>query len=440
MRSALTFITLAMTSALALAAPERYTLDNGATVVLDPTPDTGVVAIIAAYDTGFLDDPAALPQAAHLVEHLRCTSATESWDAGVSFVRLNELGGANAETLASLTYYDMILPSNHLELGLRVEQERLSSLRVTREDIAREGPRAGAELAGVDAHPQRLVGKFALMAIAQGWTHNAAHVNLQTALGQAPIGDLRPSLTRHTPQSLTLLVVGDFDINDAKGHIANTIGALPRAEAPPPAPTIDWDAQPALRQMTWDAKTRVVIISCEAPEELAHRAVLSGLGAVALMTCNSVPGVLSLHTSGRTAPVGPTPFHVQAAIDDDANPDEVIEALHERLDAIAKNAALYRSQLLAMLTEQPRLNADQMRTQVQALARMRSMSEQQAMGLAMGNSALQSLFRDHAGGSEAREALKNLSAEQCRKIAAELLARDKRRVTVLSPRTRAPSP
>ncbi len=422
------------------AEPERFTLDNGVRVVLNHVDDAGSIAVIAAYDTGFSSDPAGAPQAAHLAEHLRCTSATESWDAGVSFARLNERGGANAETLASLTYYDMILPSDGLALALRVESERLGSLRITREDIAREGPRAAAELAGADQSPQRFVGKFALMALIQGWTHNATHVNLMTALEQTPIGTLRPVLDRHAPQSLTLIITGEFDPAEARQRINATLAALPRTEAPPALAPIDWQQQPQTRRMTWDSTTTVVAIACPAPADPVERAVLTGLGFVAHMTSNSVEGVLSLHTSGQTAPVGAIPFHVLAAIDDNADPQAVIDALHDRLDAIIKNVPLYKSQLTMILREPPRMNADQLRAQVQAIARMQSITEQDAMGLALGNMALQSLMRERAGGDAIADAIDALTPEQLRDIAARSLARDQRRVTILSPRTPAPRP
>ncbi len=430
---------LGLVVACASAQPERFVLDNGATVVLDDIPGAGRVAIIAAYDTGFISDPAGLPQAAHLSEHLRCTSATDSWESGQSFARLNELGSANAETLASLTYYDFTLPPEQLGLGLRVEAERLSSLRVTAADIQREGPRAAAELTGVDSHPQRLVGKFALMAIAQGWTHNAGHVNLRTALGRAPIGALRPGLERHAPQSLTLVLVGDFDPAEATRLIADSVGAVPRADPLAQPPAIDWDAQPALRRMTWDASTRVVAIACSAPDDAAQRTLLTGLGMVAHMTCTNVPGVLSLHTSGQTAPVGPTPFHVVAAIDDDADPQRVINDLHDRLDAMIKNSALYRSQLVMTLSDPP-MDAKQLKSQVQALARMRSMSEEHAMGMALGNMALQSLMRERAGGDRMGQAIRQMSADQLRNAASGALGREHRRVTILSPRAPDPRP
>ncbi len=434
MRSAIYTVGLAVVCALAPAEPERFALDNGATVVLDAVPGSERVAIIAAYDTGFISDPAGLPQAAHLSEHLRCTGATDSWESGESFARLNELGGANAETLASLTYYDYTLPPEHLALALRVEAQRLGSLRVTAADIAREGPRAAAELAGVDAHPQRPVGKFALMALAQGWRHNARHVNLQTALGQAPIGGLRASLARHAPQSLTLMVVGDFDPAEARQLIDTTLAALPRADDPPAPPAIDWDAQPPLRRMTWDAGATVVAIACPAPEDPARRALLTGLGLVAHMTCTSVPGVLSLHTSGQTAPVGPTPFHVLAALDDDADPERVINDLHDRLDALISGSALYKSQLVMTLSDPPAMDAKQLGAQIQALARMRSMSQEHAMGMALGNMALQSLIRDRAGGDRMGQAIRAMTADQLRDAAQSALGRENRRVTILSPR------
>jgi len=437
-RSALTLLALGIVSTSAIGEVERYELENGAVVILDPVEGVGSVAVIAAYDTGSSDDPAGAPQAAHLAEHLRCTSATASWDTGVSYARLNELGGANAETLAGFTYYDYVLPPKHLELALRVESERLGSLEITPADIAREGPRAAGELTGLDASPGRYVGKFALAGVTQGWTHNAAHVNLQTALGEMPIGSLRQILERHTTTNLTLIVAGDFELEHARQLIDATIGALQEGEAPLEPVAIDWATQPATRRMTWDARTRVVVVACPAPEDQATRAVLTGLGQIAHMTCNSIEGVLSLHTSGQTAPVGEAPFHVLAAINDDADPDRVIEAIHDRLDALASSAPLYKTQLLGLLREPPRPDVDQLRAQVAALARMRSMSEQRAMGLAIGNMALQTLMRERMGGEQARHAISTMSADQLRQAAANALSRDKRRVTILKPHGQGP--
>ena len=66
---------LALAATIALSAlspkaigadPGPIVLDNGATLIIDPTPGIDAVGVIAAYATGYAHDPAGLAQAAHL--------------------------------------------------------------------------------------------------------------------------------------------------------------------------------------------------------------------------------------------------------------------------------------------------------------------------------------------------------------------------------------
>ncbi len=131
--------TVAVVGAICLSPAARagspVALDNGARLVVEPIPGTGAVAVIAAYATGFADDPAGLAQAAHLAEHLRVTAGDP--DALAS--------GMNAETLASLTYYDYALAPDGLERAFRTEARRLLHTNFTDADVAREVPRAAEQ-------------------------------------------------------------------------------------------------------------------------------------------------------------------------------------------------------------------------------------------------------------------------------------------------------
>jgi hypothetical protein len=192
--------------------------------------------------------------------------------------------------------------------------------------------------------------------------------------------------------------------------------------------------------MTWDASTRVVAIACPVPEDPAERALLTALGAVARMNSADIEGVRSLFTSGRVTPVGPTPFFVLAALDDDADPDRVIDALHDRLDTLMSSAALYRSQLVMTLGASPEMSNAQRQAQARSIARMRSMTEEQAMGLVLANTALQTALREHTHADAMAKAIRAMGADRMRQGARDTLDRANRRVTTLSPRTPAPRP
>lgn len=431
--------------------PARFTLDNGIRVVVSPRAGVDAIVVIAAYDVGSVDDPLGLPQGAHLVEHLRCTAATATHPAGASFARLNAVGSANAETLASMTYYDFLVPPDALEEVLAVEAERLSSLRVTPEDLAREIPRVTAEVDAVVARSTAFLGKFALMAALQGWVHDTSAGPVRTGLEHVRVDDLGPVLARHQPSTLTLVLAGAVDLRSIRPRLDATLGALPAGDPPGRAP-IDWDAQPPTRRMTWDVDARVVVVACPPPADpvdpddpddpdgpdgpggRSGRAVLSALGGVAYALCHGIPGVGGLHVSGPTAPVGPLPFHVLAVLDADAEIDAVTEQIHERLDTLIEQAPAYRGQLAAQLARAPEIGDDQLRGIGRRLAAQRGMPEQEAIALVLGNVALQALMREAAGGGPAAARIGQMPAAELAALVERSLARGARRVTVIEPR------
>src|SRR5690242_11583165 len=77
--------------------PHRILLGNGVTLLLYPVKGTDRVAIETFYRVGFLNEPKGFPQAAHLVEHLVCYSATASYRRHQSFDLFAQKGMINAE-------------------------------------------------------------------------------------------------------------------------------------------------------------------------------------------------------------------------------------------------------------------------------------------------------------------------------------------------------
>jgi hypothetical protein len=120
----------------AAESPLRFTLDNGVRVRLLPVEGTDALGVIAGYGVGFFADPVGSAQLAHLVEHLRVTGAVGDAPANAVWDRLNALGGTNAETQASLTYYDFAGRKSDLEAILRAEADRLTELAITEADLS----------------------------------------------------------------------------------------------------------------------------------------------------------------------------------------------------------------------------------------------------------------------------------------------------------------
>ena len=116
----------------------HHTLDNGLRVVLAPDRAAPVVGVSVLYDVGFRSEPEGRTGFAHLFEHLMFQgSATLE---KLEHARLvNSSGGTfNGSTHPDYTDYFEVLPANALERGLFLEADRMTSPRLTAENLANQ--------------------------------------------------------------------------------------------------------------------------------------------------------------------------------------------------------------------------------------------------------------------------------------------------------------
>lgn len=117
---------------------ERYTLDNGLTVLLHHDPSVALVSYQTWVSVGSASEPVGKTGLAHLFEHLMF-KATQRHEEGVFDRALEEIGGsANAATWLDWTYYYEDVPSAHLERVIALEADRLAGLLLNDEQLEAE--------------------------------------------------------------------------------------------------------------------------------------------------------------------------------------------------------------------------------------------------------------------------------------------------------------
>jgi len=127
---------------LKLPAPKfdltHHTLANGLRVVLAPDRSAPVVGIAVLYDVGFRSEPEGRTGFAHLFEHLMFQGSA-NLDKLEHFRYVQSSGGVfNGSTHFDYTNYFEALPSNALERGLFLEADRMTSPRITEENLANQ--------------------------------------------------------------------------------------------------------------------------------------------------------------------------------------------------------------------------------------------------------------------------------------------------------------
>ncbi len=104
---------------------ERHTLENGLTVIVQPDHSLPLVAINLWYHVGSKNERPGRTGFAHLFEHM-LFQGSENVDTNGHFAHVQRAGGvANGSTWYDRTNYYETLPSEHLELGLWLESDRM---------------------------------------------------------------------------------------------------------------------------------------------------------------------------------------------------------------------------------------------------------------------------------------------------------------------------
>jgi predicted Zn-dependent peptidase len=240
----------------------EFALENGLRVRLVPARGEKEVVVILGIHAGIFDEPAGGPHLAHVVEHVT-VFGTASADDTTTVEKWFAAGRANAETLADWMYFDLRVPAEDLAPALRVQAARLAHAGTDAATLAREVPRALAELESLQGPGPGGTGKFALSALVQAALHGRREIAMATASRAFTPDDVREFQTRVLrPDRAVLSLVGDVDPSTARAAVEKAFAPIPKPKLPPvPRPV----PKPGRIDASWDASTAHVLVAWPAP-------------------------------------------------------------------------------------------------------------------------------------------------------------------------------
>jgi len=375
---------------------ERIVLDNGVTVLLHPIAGVEQVGVEAFYDVGFIHEPKNMTQAAHLLEHLVCNGSSESFKQREAMDKLNAVGMANAETLPAWTHYDYVLPADKLGFALQIEKERLTSLAFDQALIRHEAGRCYQETDMVEANPASGMMKHAFMAFSQAWRHDATKALVRGGLEGMTVKDLRAFHSDfYCADKLTLVIVGDFKLDEAKRLVQDSLGKVEQS-ARKPETLIAWEKVPQRQTVQWDAKLSGVCLAFPPPKDRTSSVAMSLYGTLLLQQLNFDPQIKQVadlaFCTNTTWPTDPLPFFVYAAAKDGQSLEDVEGVLKTRFNAIAAGGKAQAAQLPLLISQlrmqSTSLNRQLVERQSQMLQNARGMDRKRATGMVVGQAAL----------------------------------------------------
>ena len=216
---------------------ELYTLDNGLDVILHQENSAPVVTVAVMYHVGAKDEVDGRTGFAHFFEHLLFNGTKNigkgEWD------NILEAVGArnNANTSHDRTYYYEVLPSNHLELALWMESERMlhpviDQLGVdTQNEVVKEEKRQRIDNA---AYGALFYGTAVDPHLYEKHPYRRSVIGSMEDLDAATLEEfIEFNKKWNNPNNATLVIAGDFQIEETKALIKSYFNEIPNYNSVP---------------------------------------------------------------------------------------------------------------------------------------------------------------------------------------------------------------
>jgi predicted Zn-dependent peptidase len=250
------------------AARMRETrLDNGLVVLTLEDPSTPVVSFQMWVRAGSRDE-ARYTGLAHLFEHMMFKGSKNIGPEEHARLIQARGGEVNAFTTRDFTVYHEDVSSEALPLVIELEAERVGNLSITQEtlDSEREVVLEERRLR-VDDQPdgRALEALFALSFVAHpyrwpviGWSSDVAQATLEAC--RDFFGHY------YAPNNIVLVIVGDFDTDEALALVERSFGRLPPAAEIPRNPTQEPEQRGERRAtVEFDLRSPVLAVAWHAP-------------------------------------------------------------------------------------------------------------------------------------------------------------------------------
>ena len=217
-------------------APIEYqtqVLDNGLRVVYAPLRNAPVVHVRVLYHVGSKDEKPDRNGFAHMFEHMMFRGSAHVAPEE-HMRRINSVGGiSNAFTSFDQTTYVNTVPSEHAEMALYLEADRMASFKVSEEIYATERKVVAEEWRMRMNQPYgNLYEEFLKNAYARH-SYRWTPIGNMDHLRAAAVNELQEFFNAYyVPNNAVLVVAGDIDVPTVRKWVERYYGWIPRGAEP----------------------------------------------------------------------------------------------------------------------------------------------------------------------------------------------------------------
>ncbi len=219
---------------------EKYSLDNGLEVVLSQDTSDPIVTVAIKYHVGSSREKVGKTGFAHFFEHM-LFQRSENLPRNAFFTKIDELGGSfNGFTSQEGTCYFETVPRNALEKILWMESDRMGFFinTVTEGGLRREIDVVSNEKRQGENRPYGHLNSLILSNFyPQGHPYSWTVIGEIPDLRSATVEDVKEFYSEfYVPANATLVISGDFDVEQTKALVQKYFGEIAKGPAPEPLP------------------------------------------------------------------------------------------------------------------------------------------------------------------------------------------------------------
>ena len=415
-------------------------LDNGLTIVLKEMHHAPVASFWVWYRVGSRNEIPGITGASHWVEHMMFKGSPEFPQGSLERLVYREGGRYNAYTWIDFTAYFETLPSDRIDLALRIEADRMTRAIMTEDEVESERTVIISERHGNENNPSFLLREELVGTAFRVHPYRHLTIGEKVDLENMTRDDLYSHYQRYyCPSNATILAIGDFETDKMLSRIVELFGDLPVSDEPPgvnrPEPAQRGEKRVVVRG---PGDTIILVAAFRAPEAthedfyplVLFNAAYAGGSSLGLFggggTSNKssrlykalVGKDLAVAVFGGVTPsIDPFLYSINAVLRPGRSIEEVESALHGELDRLADEPIT-----------QDELEKALKRARVQFIMAGESVTGQaQMLGMA------EMIAGDYRWYEDTLEALNKVTLEDIERVRDKYLRSDNRTVGVYDP-------
>lgn len=248
------------------AGVARGTLANGLQVIVVPSRLAPAVTTMVTYNVGSREAPEGFPGTAHAQEHMMFRGTKDLSAAQISAISAAMGGDFNANTQDEVTQYFFNVPSQYVDVALRLHAERMQSVTDSEADWKKERGAIEQEVSRDLSSPMQVAIKKVRAQLFAGTPYEHDALGTRPSFEKTTAKMLKTFHDQwYAPNNATLVVAGDVDPDKVLAEAKDLFGVIPARKLPTRTPVKLQPVKPEAIRMPTDTGYGIALVAFRTP-------------------------------------------------------------------------------------------------------------------------------------------------------------------------------